>query len=151
MLCTASDTFRILVYSALCFVLFIFFCFVLLCFCFFRYKPAYSIIFSDAEAYSRILRHDLSIIRLIQTYSVSCVTLTSSHIWAPAYLEPEAWLKPWETLSKHIQSPAIGYYSAIFKNLCNACMRRNLAYLESWNTQNPSVIAFLRIFRTLSY
>ena len=42
-------------------------------------------------------------------------------------------------------------YSEIFRTLCNAYIRRNLAYSESWNIQNPSIIASRRIFRTLSY
>ena len=33
--------------------------------------------------------------------------------WALAYLELEAYLKPCETLTRHVQNPAIGHYSAI--------------------------------------
>ena len=36
-----------------------------------------------------------------------------------------------------------------FTLLRNACIRSNLAYSESWNIQNPSVIASRRVFRTL--
>ena len=42
-------------------------------------------------------------------------------------------------------SQTIGHYSAIFRHI------QNLAYWESWNTQNSSIIAFRRMFRTLSY
>ena len=71
MLCTASDTFRILVYSALFF---------------FRYMQAYSVVFSVIKAYSSILRHYYGIFRLIQAYSAPCVSLT--------YLQPCHILSP---------------------------------------------------------
>ena len=54
--------------------------------CFFRYMPAYSIIFSVIKAYSRILRHYQGIFRLIQAYSALCVTIAysqPSHILSP--------------------------------------------------------------------
>ena len=60
-------------------------------------------------------------------------------------------------MARHIQNPAIGYYLAIFRTLCNACICRNLPCLESWNIQNPSIIVSqrinwnLRISRTLAY
>ena len=62
--------------------------------------------------------------------------------------------------TRHIQNPVIvgtvysgiiQRYSGIFRTLCNACICRNLAYLEFWNIQNPSIIASWGIFRTLSY
>ena len=68
--------------------------------------------------------------------------------WALAYLEPEAYLKPCETLTRHIQNPIIGHYSDIFRTLCNAYIHKNLAYSESWNIQNPSIVASRRILRT---
>ena len=55
---------------------------------------------------------------------------------ALAYLEPEAYSKPCETLTGHIQNPAIVRtvysgiiqpYSDIFRTLCNACIGKNLA------------------------
>ena len=49
--CTASETFRILAYSALCF---------------FKYILTYSIIFSVVKAYLRIFRHYWDIFRHIQ-------------------------------------------------------------------------------------
>ena len=60
-------------------------------------------------------------------------------------------LKPCETLTRHIQNPAIGHYSAIFKTLDYACISRNLACLEFGYIQNPSIIASWHIFRTLLY
>ena len=42
-------------------------------------------------------------------------------------------------------------WPGIFRTLCNACIRRNLAYSESWNIQNSFIIASQRIFRILSY
>ena len=47
-------------------------------------------------------------------------------------------------MTRHIQNPAMGHYSAIFRIfLYNACICRKLAY--------SSMIASRRIFRTLSY
>ena len=63
----------------------------------------------------------------------------------------EAYSRPCEIQTRHIQNPAIGYYSGIFRALCNACIRRNLAHSKSQNIQNLSIIAFRRILRTLSY
>ena len=42
-------------------------------------------------------------------------------------------------------------WPGIFRTSCKASIRRNLAYSKSWNIQNPSIIAFQIIFRTLSY
>ena len=76
------------------------------------------------------------------------------------YLELEAYPKRFEILSRHLQNPPMGrgVYSSIIKpylsileTLCNACICRNLAYSESWNTQYPSIIALPRIFKTLPY
>ena len=70
--------------------------------------------------------------------------------WALAYLELEVYSKPCETLTRHIQIPGtvktvysgiIQPYSGIFRTLCNVCICRNLAYLEFWNIQIPSIIA----------
>ena len=105
MLCIASNSFRFLAYLA---------------FCFFRYMPAYSIIFNVIKAYSRILRHCEGIFRFIQAYSVPSVTLASSQPWhILGYLEPEANLKPCETLTRHIPNLGICNYSAIFRHIHN--------------------------------
>ena len=79
----------------------------------------------------------------IQAYSAPCVTgvfTTLPYLKTLAYLEPEACSKPCETLTRHIQNPAIARnvysgiiqpYSGIFRTLCNACICRNLTYSES--------------------
>ena len=135
MICTASDIFRVLAYSDLAYSEL----------CLFRYMQEYSNIFSIIKAYSRILRHYYGIVRLIQAYSAPCVTV--------------AYSKPCETLTRHIQNPAIvrivysdisKAYSGIFRTLSDACICRSLAYSESWNIQKHSIIASQRIFRTLS-
>ena len=106
---------------------------------------ANSSIFSIIKAYSLILRHYLHIhnLAIFQTL---------------AYLEPVTYSKLCETLTRHIQNPAIvsqnslfRHYSAILRTLHKACICRNLAYSESWNIENPSIIANQHIFRTLSY
>ena len=114
MICTASDTFRTLVYSALI--------------------PAYSIIFSVIKTFMNVkilLRH-------IQAYSGPCVTLTYSEPChsEPGIFRPGSLFKILWNVDQHIQNFVIGHYSGIFKTLCNACIFRNLAYLEFWNIQN---------------
>ena len=78
--------------------------------------------------------------------------------WALAYLEPEEHSKSYEIFTTHIQNLAIvravhsgiiQLYLSIFRTFCNACISRNLKYSESWNIQNPSIIASWSIFRTL--
>ena len=104
-----------------------------------------------------------NIIRLIQAYLAPCVTLIYSQ---PCHIPSPGIFRTWgifKTLQKFHQayselgvvriaySGIIHPYSAIFKSLCNACICRNLAYLESCNIQNPSIIGSHHIFRTLSY
>ena len=109
-------------------------------FFFFRYMPAYSIIFSVIKACSRILRHQ-GTFRLIQAQSAPCVTLTylqPCHILSPGIFGTGVLFKTLWTLTRHIQNTAIsGHYSVIFRTLCNACMCRNLAYSKYWSIQNP--------------
>ena len=38
---------------------------------------------------------------------------------AQSYLEPDAFLKPCQTLTRHIQNPVIGHYLAIFRHIQN--------------------------------
>ena len=113
MLCSASDTFRILTYSALCF---------------FRYMSAYSVIFS-----------------VIKTYAYWDIIKANSGICL---------INLCQRLIRHIQNPAIGHYSAIFRHIYNfryACICWSLAYLKSLNIQNPSIVVSQHIFRALSY
>ena len=106
---TASDIFRILVYSKLC-------------------------LFSYMRAYSSLLLH------AIQAYLAPCVTLVFSqprHIpRALTYLEPEAYSKLCETLTRHIQNSVIVWtvyseiiqpYTDTFRTFSNAYVCRNLA------------------------
>ena len=57
-------------------------------------------------------------------------------LWALAYLESEACLKLWETLTRHIQNPAIGYYSAIFSHIQKI--------LQRLYTQKPGILGILK-------
>ena len=97
------------------------------------------------------------VLRHILAHSGILGTLCNPHIhslvifWALTCSEPETYLKPCETLTRHIQNPVIGYYSDIFRTLCNIWVGRNLAYSESWNIENSSIIASQCILRTLSY
>ena len=146
-------TFRIPAYSILC-----------LC----RYIQAYSALLRYIHVYWGIFKEHSGLFRRI--FSTLCnspifTTLPYSNYW---HLGPEAYSKPCETLTRHIQnldivrrvySGIIHPYSDIFRTLCNACICRSLGFLESWNIQNPSIIAFWnwqpwyidnpRIFRTL--
>ena len=60
---------------------------------------------------------------------------TLAIFWALAYLEREAYLKPFATLAMHIQNPAKGHYSAIFSHIQKPC----------------HIYENLRIFRALTY
>ena len=116
---------------------------------------------SKIQSWSALLRHIHAYWDIIYAYSSLFSTLSSPHIHNLAVFW--AYLKPCETLTRHIQKPTIGHYSAIFRTLYNASIRRNLAYSESWNIQNPSITAsrhtfrschineHLRIFRNLIY
>ena len=125
MLCTTSETFRILAYSELYS---------------FRYIQAYSRI-------SALLKH-------IQAYSTSFLTLAYSqpyHIPSLGILEPKPYSKACETLTRHIQSPAIvraiiTVYSGIIplthiQAYSEPCVL--LTYAKIWHIWNPE------IFRTL--
>ena len=116
---TASDTFRILADSELCLL---------------KYIQTYSSIFS-IHSYWGIFKAYLGLFRHIQ-HPLFTTLLYSE----PRHLEPEAYLKPCETLTRHIQNSAIvrivypsiiQSYSGIFRTLCNACIYRNLAYSQT--------------------
>ena len=120
---TASDIFRILTFSALSL---------------FRDMQAYTSIFSIIKAYSGLFRHIQHV--LFPSHIHDLVILR-----ALVYLEQEAYSKPYKTLTKHIEDPAITRtvfssitqsYSGIFRTLCNAYMCRNLAYSEYCNIRN---------------
>ena len=72
-----------------------------------------------------------------------------SPIW---YLELEAYSKPYESLTRYIHTAIVRTvysgifqrYSGIFRTLCNACICRNLSYLESGNIHNPFLITYQR-------
>ena len=65
---------------------------------------------------------------------------TTCHIPSMAYLEQEPYLKPCETLTRHIQNHAMGHSSAIVRILSNVCICRNLAYLRKFTyVQNTDI------------
>ena len=69
-------------------------------------------------------------------------------------------MKRWPSIFRTLPWGIIQPNSGIFRTLCNACIHRNVAYSESWNIQNTSIIAYrritihiyenLRIFKTLT-
>ena len=124
MLLTASEIFIVLAYSALGF---------------FRYMPAYSIILSVIETFTRIeplLRHT-------QAYSAPCVALAYSqrcHILSPSKFKTG----DCETLWNVDQIYSEPYHRALFSHIQPYSEPRvTLAYAETWHTQNPG------IFKTL--
>ena len=129
LLCTGSDTFRILAFSEIYL---------------FMYTQAYLSIFSIIQTYSCILRDYWDIFRFIQAYSELCVTLIysqSCHTPSPVTLRTRGIFK---TLSNFDQAQSITLpYSGIFRNLCYPHICRNLIYLESCNIQNLFIIASL--------
>ena len=108
---------------------------------FFKYMPANSIIFSVIE-YRGIFTHIETLSRHTIVYSGIFSTLCSPFnihdlaiFGAIAYLEPGAYLKPCETLTSHIQNPAIWYYLAIFRHILNL--------VQHLHTQKPSILEIL--------
>ena len=103
---------------------------------------AYSIIFTIIKAYSGILIHYSVILRLIQTYSAPCVTLTDSQ---PC----------------HILSPGIYRTRGLFKTLWNVDQAHTIAsrrifktlwHLQKFtNIQNSDIFKIQDIFRTLYF
>ena len=129
MLCKATDTLRILAYSVLCF---------------FRYMPAYQIIFSVIKVYSHILRHFKGIFRLIQAYSAPCVTITYSqpcHILHPTIFRTRGLFKALWNVDQAYSEPC---HTVLFSHIhaySEPCAM--LAYAETWYTWNHG------IFKTL--
>ena len=73
------------------------------------------------QAFSKILRY-------IQRYwGIYCASL--------AYSQPCHILLPCETLARHIQSSAIGHYSAIFRNIQN--------FVQRLHIQKPGILRIL--------
>ena len=121
MLCTASDTFRILAYSELCL---------------FRYMPVYLI-----QRYYDIFTHIETLLRHVQAYSDIFSTLCNPRIFKSLrYSEPVAHLKLREGLIRNIQNPFIGHHWASFSHIqayAEPCA--TFAYAEAWDTWNPGI------------
>ena len=110
----------------------------------------YSGIYRHIQADSALFRHSCAYWKIIKAYSAPCVNPAfweACHILS-AYLEPEAYTKPHEYLSWHIQNSAIirtvysgiiQEYSSTFRTLCKP------AYAETWHIWNPG------LFRTLPW
>ena len=108
--------------------------------------------------------HIETLLKHVQTYSgissTLCnhslfITLLYSESWH--ILNPRLIQNPVKS-SEHIQNSDKRHYSDIlcnactFRTLCNACIRRNMAYSKSWNIQNRSITAFWHMpVRNLSY
>ena len=124
---------------------------------FFRYMPSYSIIFSVIKAfencilniikaYSGLFRHIQHLVTL--AYSWPC------HILSPSIFRTRGLFKTLWNVDQTYSEPChreLFSHIQTFRNLRKACIRRNLAYSESWNIQNPSITASRRIFRTVLY
>ena len=98
-------------------------------------RIVYSGIFRYIQEYSARLSH-------VQTYSELCVTL---------HIQPLSVSVP---VTRHIQNPVLGHYSAIFRHIQNLVQRLHVQkpdVLKYWNIQNPYIIASRRILRSLSY
>ena len=94
--------------------------------------------FWHIQAYSALLSHIPTYWGIIKPYSGLSRHLGSGIFWALAYLEPEAYSKPYETLTSQIHDAAIvrTVFSGLFRIL-------RLAYVETWH------IRISGIFRTL--
>ena len=125
-------------------------------------STVYSGIRRYIQEYSALLMHIYVYWGIIKAYSAPRVTLAYSkpcHIWSLGIFITEGIFKTlWtfdqahsEPCHRTVYSDIIQPYSGIFRTLCNAYICRNLAYWESWNIQNISIIASRHLFRTLSY
>ena len=101
--------------------------------------PAYLIIFSVIKTYSCLLRHYQGIFRHIQ-HLVQPLHIHLAIFWALAYLEQNAYLKPCETLTRYIQNPVLGHYSAIFRHIQNLVQRLHM--------QKPDILEILEYSET---
>ena len=119
-----------------------------------RYLQAHSTLLSHIHAFDALLRHLQSSSGIFRTLCKPLVFTNLLFSQALSYLELETYSKPCETSKRDIQNPAIVMivqpYSGICRTLCNFCICSNLTCWLSWIIQNPSIIAFRRIFRTLS-
>ena len=93
---------------------------------------------------------------IIQAYSAPCITLAYSrpcHILSPGIFRTGVVLKTLWNVDQHIQNSAIGNYSTIFRHIQNLVQRLHMQNPDILGMliQNPSKIAFRRIFRALSY
>ena len=146
MLSTASDTSRILPYSALWFLR-----------CVLAYSVFFSILLRHIRTYWEIVKAYPGLFKHIQH------PVQSSHIykldifWAIGYLEPETYLKLREPFTRDIQNTAVGHYSAIFRKIQNLmqCLHmqkpvilRILEYSElSMLTHIQNPVIFTKIYK----
>ena len=90
------------------------------------------------KAYSGLFRH---IQHPLQSSNIHNLAI----FWGLAYLEREVYLKPCETLTtRDIQNPAIGHYSAIFRQIQSLVQRLHTqkpGILEILEYSNASIIA----------
>ena len=112
------------------------------CLCFVRYLAIcvlYLFVNQVLTSYSGLFRHIQNPVQPSHIHSIAMFR-------ALAHLKPEASSKlRHQTYSEPcrnqtVYSAIIQPYSGIFRILCSPHIWRNLAYLESWNIQNPSVI-----------
>ena len=102
--------------------------------------PAYLITFSVIKTSSCILRHYQSIFRHIQHLVQPLHIHNLAIFWALAYLELNACLKPCETLTRYIQNPVLGHYSAILRHIQNLVQRLHM--------QKPEILKILEYSET---
>ena len=124
-----------------------------------RYIQSYSSLLRHIHTSWEIIKACSGLFRHIQ-HQVSPSHIHNLAIfWALAYLQPEAYFKPCETLTSHIQNPVIGHYSAILRHIQNLVQHFThkhgilgiLEYSEPFhnciptNIQNP--VIFTKIYK----
>ena len=94
-------------------------------------------IFKHTRRYCGIFTHIETLWRHNQAFSAIFSTLCNPRrfVLALAYLESEAYLKPCETLTRHIPNSAVKHYSAVFRNIQNLVQRLH--------TQKPGTLGIL--------
>ena len=81
-----------------------------------------------------LLRHIQAYSGILSSLCDPCIFITLPY-WVLAYFEPEAYLKPCEMLTGHIQNLSIWHYSAIFRHIQNL--------VQCLHTQKPGILEIL--------
>ena len=110
--------------------------------CYVLHQTRYMEPYSSQANWALLRRYLETLSKHIQAYSDIFGTLLHIHNLAISrtliHLEPVAYSKPYETLIRHFEKPAIAgsVYLGIIQSYSKPCVR--LAYLETWKYRTPA-------------